>query len=492
MADRAGIIYDAPPTCAACAKDDHFGRLIAGPIGSGKTTLCIMEMFLKSAQQRPALDGFRYTRWAIVRQTLKQLEDTVLKDIMTWFEGAGKGIEYKVSNRTIYLQIGDIRSEWLLIPLDDKEDQRRLLSLQLTGAWMSECIEMDVNLVGPLSGRCGRYPSGPRGVATWRGIIADTNFPTEGSDWHEFMENPPPDWAIFKQPSGLSDEAENLPWLEQTEETLMMHPDDPKRLAQGRLYYERAARNKNKDWVKRYVHAQYGSDPSGTAVFKNSFSMDVHVVDYLDPVPGMMLIVGQDFGRDPWSVICQLDHKNRLLVLEEVAAEDIGLDAHIRTALRPALFAPRYSNRPIAVVGDPSGGNRSSLYETNEFDMLTRKYGFTAEKAVTNDIERRLLSVEGFMLDRRDGEPMFLVDASRCPTIVRALNGGYRYKRMKSGQRAAKPDKSDDASHPMDALQYAALCCAGDQYKGILGRIMYRGQRTEARRGRKPTALGWT
>jgi hypothetical protein len=206
----------------------------------------------------------------------------------------------------------------------------------------------------------------------------------------------------------------------------------------------------------------------------------------------MLLIVGQDFGRDPWSVICQLDHKNRLLVLEEVAAEDTGLDAHIRTSLRPALFSPRYANRPIGIVGDPSGGNRSSLYETNEFDMLTRKYGFTAEKAVTNDIERRLLSVEGFMLDRREGEPMFLVDASRCPTVVRALNGGYRYKRMKSGQRAAKPDKSDDASHPMDALQYAALCCAGDQYKGILGRIMYRGVRTEARRGRKPTALGWT
>ena len=75
------INYTAPPTCAAFMKSNSFGRMIAGPVGSGKTTACLFEIFRRSCEQAPALDGYRYTRWAIVRQTLKQLKDTVLKDI---------------------------------------------------------------------------------------------------------------------------------------------------------------------------------------------------------------------------------------------------------------------------------------------------------------------------------------------------------------------------------------------------------------------------
>src|SRR5690606_25371189 len=121
----------------------------------------------------------------------------------------------------------------------DAEDQRRLLSMQLTGAWLSECIEMDVGIVAPLSGRCGRYPSAAQGGATWFGLIADTNFPSEGSDWHKFMElDKPPDWEVFKQPGGMDEDAENLEWLTQTPATLKLAEDDPRRLAQGRTYYE--------------------------------------------------------------------------------------------------------------------------------------------------------------------------------------------------------------------------------------------------------------
>ena len=184
---------------------------------------------------------------------------------------------------------------------------------------------------------------------------------------------------------------------------------------------------------------------------------------------------------------------NRLLVLEEVLADDIGLDLHIRTNLRPAIYQSRYANRPVAIIGDPAGGNRSSLYETNEYGLLS-SYGFIAEKAPSNDIERRLLAVEHFMLNLKDGDPHFLVDASRCPMTVRGLDGGYKYKRMKSGARAATPDKTSNPnfSHIMDALQYAALCCASDQYKHLVGRILYRGQRNEGRRQRQFCSAAWT
>jgi hypothetical protein len=346
--------------------------------------------------------------------------------------------------------------------------------MQLTGAWMSEAIEMDVGLVDALAGRLGRYPSAALGGATWFGMIADTNMPSEGSDWHKFMDtNTPMDWQIFIQPGGLEPNAENLNWLTQTVETLKLPLDHPDRIAQGRTYYERLARGHGVDWVASLCPRQYGNDPSGTAVFRESFNRGFHVVRDLQPVSGHPIIIGQDFGRDPCSVICQLDHRGRLLVLQEVAAEDIGLEAHITRALRPALMDPRYLGKAIAMVGDPSGVSKSSIYEETTFDTLKRM-GFMAFPAPTNDIDPRLRAVEAFLEAQRDGGPAILFDEDRCPTLIQAMNGGYRFAKTRAGQRKPKPDKNE-YSHISDALQYACLSAHGGMQglfaKRMAGRI---------------------
>jgi hypothetical protein len=483
----SNIIYNAPPTVASMMKSESFFRGIAGPVGSGKTTGCIFELFRRATEQTPAADGFRYTRFAIVRQTLTQLKDTVLKDILSWFREVAV---WKVSNNTIYLEFGDVKSEWILIPLEDQEDQRRLLSSQLTGAWMSEAIEMDVDLVAPLAGRCGRYPSGQLGTPTWFGIIADTNFPALGSDWHKSMEiDVPADWQWFMQPGGLTENAENLEYLVQTEETIKLPESDPRRRAQGRKYYERLANSKSADWVRRYVDAKYGDDPSGTAVFRESFKMAFHVVDEIFPVSGHPLIIGQDFGRDPWSIICQLDHKGRLLVLEEVPAEDIGLEQHLKINLRPALNHPRYMGKPIVIIGDPAGRSKDSLYEETSFDLIKRA-GFMAYPGPTNDIDPRLRAVEAFLLGQRDGGPAMVFDRGRCPTLIRGMAGGYRYPKSKSGVRKLKPDKTGPGakySHPADALQYACTAAHG----GMQGMISRQLSRSRMPRPKMPTGA-WT
>lgn len=481
------INYTAPPTCARMMKSEAFGRLIAGPVGSGKTTACLFELFRRACEQEPGPNGKRYTRFAIVRQTLKQLKDTVLKDIVNWLNGVAA---YKVSDNTVYITIDDVVSEWLLIPLDDPEDQRRLLSMQLTGAWLSECVEMDVGIVSPLAGRVGRYPSGPHGVPSWFGLIADTNMPTENTPWHDFMEtSTPPDWQIFIQPGGMSDEAENLAWLPQTPETIKLDVEDPIRLAQGRKYYERFIRSNTPDWCERYVHARYGNDPSGTAVHRETFKPHWHVVDELLPVSSFPLLVGLDFGRDPCAIICQPDHRGRLLVLEEIIAEDIGLELQLQRAIKPALLQERYIGRPIIVVGDPAGTSKSTLYEETSFDMIKRE-GFNAYPAPTNDIDKRIAAVDSWLLASRDAGPAFLIDKERCPVLIRALGGGYRFARMKNGQRKPTPDKND-FSHISDALQYAALAALG----GLTDMVASRMRRASNRAQRLPvraSASGWT
>lgn len=465
-------------------KSEAFGRLIAGPVGSGKTTACLFELFRRACEQAPAPDGLRYTRFAIVRQTLKQLKDTVLKDITSWLKGIA---EYKVSDNTIYIEVGDIRSEWLLIPLDNPEDQRRLLSLQITGAWMSESIEMDVAIVSPLAGRCGRYPGAAQGGATWFGIIADTNMPSEGSPWHKFMTEAPSDWSIFIQPGGMSKEAENLEWLTQTPETLKLPVDDERRKDQGRTYYERFIRSNAPDWCKRYVHAEFGDDPSGSAVFKDSFKRSFHVVDELEPISSYPLLMGLDFGRDPCAILCQPDHKGRLLVLEEIIAEDVGLETQLQRAIKPALMQERYLGKSVVVVGDPAGKQRSTMYEETSFDLIKR-YGLRAYPAPTNDIDKRLAAVEAWLLGQRDGGPALVIDGTRCPTLVRALDGGYRYGKTRGGLRKPNPDKNE-YSHVADALQYACVTAHGGMGEMIANKLMAPKSRAPRQR---MTASAWT
>lgn len=480
-----GVLFDAPDTVAAFMRSDAFGRIIAGPVGSGKTTGCIVETLRRGIEQEPGQDGLRYTRFAVVRQTLKQLKDTVLKDCQSWLGGVG---EWKVSESTFHINFSDVRSELILIPLEDAEDQARLLSMQLTGAWLSECIEMDISVLAPLSGRIGRYPSGARGAPTWFGMFGDTNMPSIGSAWHKMMTEPPPDWSIFKQPSGLSDEAENLENLLQTAETIKLDPKDQIRRQQGRKYYERfiGMYGSDSDWCRRYVHAEYGEDPSGTAVFRDSFKQSFHVVKDTFLIPGYPILIGQDFGRDPWSLICQCDHLGRLIVHEEVPAESIGLEIHVQKNLKPRLLSEKYLGYKIAIVGDPAGTSRSTITEESNFDALKRM-GLSAFPAPTNDIDPRLRAVESLLLRQVNGGPAIMVNAEKCPTLIRGLGGSYRYGKTKLGTRKPVPDKNE-FSHVADTLQCVALAVHGGMIDYIASRLTPRKRQNQGR----VTKGGWT
>src|SRR5437868_5564296 len=126
--------YQAPKTCGLFMASNAFTRILAGPVGSGKTTTCIIELLRRACEQQPHTDGIRYTRFVVVRQTLRQLMDTVLNDCHQWLRRLGEWKEFK---KTYQLRFGDVQSDWMFIPLEDAGDQARLLSMQLTGAWLS-------------------------------------------------------------------------------------------------------------------------------------------------------------------------------------------------------------------------------------------------------------------------------------------------------------------------------------------------------------------
>jgi Terminase large subunit, T4likevirus-type, N-terminal len=461
------ILYTAPPTIADFQLSEAFVRIIMGPVGSGKTTALIMEILRRGIEQRPGPDGVRRTRWAIVRQTLSQMKMTILLDMLSWFRLFAT---YKVSEQLITLEFNDVRIEVYLIPLEEEEDQKRLLSMQLTGCAMNECTELSIDLVSAISGRCGRFPSKAEGGSTWFGVIGDCNAPTEGSDWWKMMEEDRPhDWMVFRQPSGLADDAENVENLPEK-------------------YYTRLAENPNRDWVRRYVECEYGEDPSGVAVFRDCFRRSFHTVEHLEPVMGKTIIVGQDFGRSPCSLICQPDHRGRLLVLEEVLAEDIGLETHVTRALKPALYGDRYAGHLFAAVGDPSGVAKGNMLEEDSFDVL-RRLGIPAFPAPTNAIDARLAAVEQLLFQQRDGGPAVVIDRTRCPMLVRALNGAYRYARNQAGLTKPLPEKLHPASDLADALQYVCLVLNAGIVNFIAKRIK---PKLKTPPKQKVSVAGWT
>lgn len=446
-----------------------FVRLIMGPVGSGKSAGCFMELLRRASLQEPDSQGIRRTRFAIIRNTLQQLRQTCLADIQLWLSSV---THFRVTDQTVQIRLDledgtRVESDWMLIPLDTKQDQQRLLSLNLTGAWVSEFREIPLDIIDALAGRCGRYPSKAIAKPSWFGIIAESNPPDEDSEWYQKMElDLPPNWALFKQPGGLTDEAENVENL----------PDD---------YYENLAANNNEDWVDIHVHANYGKSLAGQAVFRASFKPGFHVVyDELHVIDGMPLMIGQDFGRTPACLIGQIDNRGRLVVFQECTSEDMGIEKFILSTLRPTLYQ-HFSGYETFMIGDPAGRQKSQTNEESPFDVLKR-LGFMVYPAPTNDLEPRLRAVEQLLLQQTDGGPMLVISGTGCPQLVQALKSWYRYRRKQTGVLDEKPEKNHPWSDLADSLQYMALGANGN----YIGNLLARQRRVPARPAL--SAASWT
>lgn len=465
------MLYEPPPTVAEFMLDDSRIRVIVGPLGSGKSMGCIMELMRRAALQTP-FQGVRYTKFALIRNTLQQLRQTVLADVRDYLKDIAT---YYATDSTIQIRVTmpdgtRIHSDWMLLPLDTKEDVRRLLSLQLTGAWINELREVPFDIIRPLLGRTGRYPSKANGGFTWRGIIADTNPWDTDSPYHaRCVLEPHPRWRLFHQPSGISQEAENVANL----------PDG---------YYEDLMDGRDEEWSAVHVESQWGTSNAGQAVFRRSFHAAEHVRDMRVLVnPNRPLLVGMDFGRTPCALIGQPDSYGRLLIFKEVVTEDMGLHQMLDEKLRPVLMQPPFAGRRVVVVGDPSGIYKGQINEETPFSVL-KEHGFLAKPANTNNIGPRLLAVERALRNPIMGEPGLQICREGCPTLIHALGNKYRYRKKRDGQLEDLPEKLHPWSDIADSLQYF---CLGAQ-ANLIGRVIAREQRMVGNRAPAVSAAGWT
>ena len=447
-------------------KDSTFFRGIRGPVGSGKSVGCCVEVFRRALEQDKGVDGLRKSRWAIIRNTNPQLRTTTIKTWLDWFPESDWGRFHWSVPYTHHIKKGEIDLEVIFLALDRPEDVKKLLSLELTGIWINEAREIPKSIIDACTMRVGRYPSMRDGGPSWSGVIADTNAPEEDHWWPIMAgEVPVPDhipreqakmlvkpdnWNFFTQPCGMLETKDE-------EGEIQDYKENPKAENQKNIlanYYSNLIRGKTKSWIDVYVMNRLGHIQDGKPVYP-MFASEVHIAKEEIPVAANVPVyVGIDFGLTPAAVLAQ-KVRGRWFVQSEIVAIDMGI-VRFAEVLRQELATRFSAASEVIIYGDPAGDFRAQTDESTPFHIL-RGAGLRAYPAPSNSVDLRLETVSSQLTKMVEGKPALLIDR-RCPQLIKGFEGGYAYKRMEvSGERYAdKPDKNM-FSHVHDAAQYLFL-----------------------------------
>lgn len=481
MSETTSVRYQPPGQVAAAFHNSKaFVRGIKGPVGSGKSSTCCVEIMRHTLEQVP-FKGVRRARWAIIRGTYPELKSTTIKTWEQWFPADLSPIKWDapITSRIKIKDTGDGNSldlEIVFIAMETAQDTGKLRSLELTGAWINEASELPKEVFDMVTQRVGRFPAKRDGGPTHPCVIMDTNPPDDDHWWYKLAEEVRPEnWEFFDQPGGLlrkQDDEGNV-WY-------VPNPDAENifNLPGGFEYYLRMVAGKTDDWIKIFILGQYGTTADGKPVYPE-YSDKIHCAeDDLEINRASPIFLGWDFGLTPACIVGQITPKGQLVILEEFIGEDMGVRQFADEIVKPALMT-KYSGLRIISRGDPAGVSRSQSNERTCYQELF-EVGIASEPADTNDFIPRRESVAFFLNRLAGGDPGFVLSPN-CRTLRKGFLGGYRYERLKvAGERYRDRPVKDRFSHPHDALQY--LCLAAREG----------GKTVRARSVKKVSSRAWT
>lgn len=458
--------YTSPgPVVDELLLSDAFVTGIRGPIGSGKSTACVMKVLRIANEQPVQKDGRRHSRILVVRNTYAELKTTTIK---TWHQWVPETIGHWVAQGPPTHRIIDdnLDMEVIFLALDRPRDVKKALGMELTAAWINEAREVQKVIIDGLTGRVGRYPPKRDGGCVNPQIIMDTNSPEIGHWWQVLEEEDTstqkneelvrsvkdtekqmradgllarnqPLFRFLKQPDALSPDAENRQNL----------PGD---------YYAKLTAGKTDEWVKVYVRNEFGFVQDGMPVYPE-FREGLHVRTF-ELNTRLPLCIGIDFGLTPAATIGQRSFTGIHRVRWEVVTEHMGAK-QFAEVLRGFIQQTCPSFNIESITGDPAGDSDSQTDSDQTCFKILRGNGIDAKPASTNDPRIRQEAHKQAMTRLIDGEAGYQVHPGGCPTLRRGMAGQYRYKRIQStGDERfhMKPDKNA-VSHVCEADQYRML-----------------------------------
>ena len=438
---------------------------IEGPLGSGKTKAMCARIMRHAQQQIPSpVDGIRYTRFALVRNTYPDLRRTTVR---TWLETFPEHIYGRFNwaqPLTHRIRFGDVKTEIDFLALDKPEDVRKLRSTEYTGIAFNELPFIEKELFDEADSRLRYPPPEHGGPNPWRGIMADGNAPDE-DHWIALMTGQvdfppgmteaerneykwPDEWGFYLQPPAVFED------LDERGNVIGYKPNPAAENVKNLPfdYYTRMLRGKQKSWIDSRLRNVVTLVVEGSAVWP-MFRREVHVTrEPLRPIGGYPVTISLDFGRQPAAVFMQAVN-NRVLVQYEL----IGLNEGAVT------FAPKvrrflhehYPGHDFIVYGDPKGADKTQTDERSAYDVFAG-LGMPVKPPPAlkqNQISMRVDTVAYALNEMYDGTPRVRI-SPLCRTVVVGCAGRYFNERDEEGE--LRPCKNR-YSHVCDAWQYGMI-----------------------------------
>lgn len=476
------IVYNAERTPARFHRSNAFYRCMRGPVRSGKSTAMCAEIMMRACRQAPdPLDGIRRTKWGVVRNTYRELEDTTLATWLMWYPEAIFG-KFNYGTMTHHIRVNDIECDVMFRALDRAEDVKKLLSLELTGGWVNEAREVPRAIIDVLGDRVEQYPprrpldDGGEYGCTWGGVFLDTNSPDEDHWWFDAEANPPEGWEFFTQPGALME----------VEGKFVRNPmaENIRNLNGGHEYYLKRVAGKKKSYVRVYYCNQFGYVEEGKRVHPE-YNDSVHVAPSpLIPDSRHPVVVGLDFGLTPAAAFFSRRPSGQWWLFHELVTENIGIKQFAELVLIPYLIE-NLLDYSVTYYGD-THGNVGAQTDKKTPGQIFEALGIHVQMPDlgTGDMIRREALAQP--LSRMiDGQPGLLVDRN-CKTIRKGLSSKFYYKRVQVVGDEKYHDKPEKNfwSHVCEAAEHA-MVGAGE------GKILTRRPTPKKKVNRKLRSIGW-
>lgn len=478
------------PIAAAWIADDTTPiPFIRGPGGSGKTTAAVFKGPRFLARHMPICrDGRIRGKLTVLRDNYRRLAETALK---SWklvfredfpFSDYSGGQDRPVTHRLEFEIVRDgqvkLADGTLLYPPDRFPRAKRIFELEVeflavgdhaieevlrgyetSAGWCNEADMLDERVAPFLYSRTGRYPSklmlpdelvDALETERWqlpRQVYGDLNPPDVSHYIERWDREKKPGFKLYKQPSGLSPQAEN-------------------RRGKSRAEYEQDLQNMDEYDAQRFVHGQPGYARDGIPVYAvpkdgiGGFRPDEHVADKpIAPVRELPINLGFDAGGTPSGAVIQIMPSGQVRTLREVTTEPVTGAARFAEMMLTLLMG-EFRGIPIG----PSFGDPSAFYGA---DKVNGELAWmqTVALALNVNIQPAPSQEPGIRIDALGNllkqRGMFLIDP-RCETLIGGFVAHYKLTKDKKGriENGGRPAKNE-ASHPMEALQYVVLGTRG-------------------------------
>ena len=485
--------YRQTPSLAILHRSDALQRLVRGPVGSGKSYGCLMDVALRCMLQTPCRDGVVRNRSLFGRGTHQELKETTFDMWMSLFPKTQISLSPPVHGclkqrykSPVTGRPCDGQLQLLGFGMNQAGAESHVRSNPFSVAYLEEVQYIKPEMVTYVFERLGRYPlrnmapesAGP-GYFRNLGMTMNTNSSVEGDWLWEFergadgvnrlvVVQPP---AMFAEWDAGADAFRYVPNVGQRPG--VWPAENVENLSEGWGYYFKLVRGgQGEEYIRQAVLNEYGMSLGGKAVFPE-FARGWHVPELgvRPPVRGERIFSGMDFGRTPRWVLGYRGEDGQLRVFRVVARDDIGADVFISSVMLPYVRELGVAPGQVTVFGDPAGMNKGELSDRFYLKMLSEA-GFDARppNLKGNSVDMRLETVRQFLTRTvSGGKPMLAVDRG-CEELILGLAGGYVYERGRGPGGAVvysdKPDKRCRYSHVCDALQYL---CVGAVYGGAKG-----------------------